>query len=163
MVLPVARFPFLPLAQVWRRAGWQPLLATLTAGLLIPSVVLNTTSAILYPHYPEQFNNPVFDLAFPLLGDGYLPYSVGRLMHLPGRWSLLPVALAVLGALALGMAAVGAPRIRTWLGHLTIALLVAVAFLLPLAQYGRKPSAGEAQATAVVHSAWEPPRIQAAR
>ncbi len=143
-VVTVAPFLLLALAHVWRRAGWQPLLATLTAGLLIPSVVLNTTSAILYPHYPEQFNNPV-------------------LMQLPGRWSLLPVALAVLGALALGMAAVGAPRIRTWLGHLTIALLVAVAFLLPLAQYGRKPSASEAQATAVVHSAWEPPRIQAAR
>ncbi|HEY2902186.1 MAG TPA: hypothetical protein VGL59_16510 [Polyangia bacterium] len=157
-IVTVAPFLVAALAYVWRRAPARPLLATLTAGLLIPSVLLNATSAIVYPHYPEQFNNPVFDLAFPLLGDGYVPYSIGWLLHLPGSWSVLPVALAVLAALSLGVATVGAGRARRWLGHLALALLVAVAFLVPLARYGRKPSAGEAQATALVHADWEPPR-----
>jgi hypothetical protein len=162
-VVTVAPFLIVAAAHVWRRGRGRSLLATLIAGLLIPSVVLNGISAVMYPHYPEQFNNPVFDLAFPLLGDGYVPYSVGWLLHLPGRWSLLPIALLVLAAVSLGVARLGEGDQRRWMRQLGLCLLVAVAFLIPLGRYGRRPSAGEAQATALVRSYWEPPPARVGR
>jgi hypothetical protein len=162
-VVTVAPFLIVAAAHVWRRGRGRSLLATLIAGLLIPSVVLNGISAVMYPHYPEQFNNPVFDLAFPLLGDGYVPYSVGWLLHLPGRWSLLPIALLVLAAVSLGVARLGEGDQRRWMRQLGLCLLVAVAFLVPLGRYGRRPSAGEAQATALVRSYWEPPPARVGR
>ena len=68
-------------------------------------------SGALYPHYPEAFDNPVFDLAFPLIGQGYAPYGLGWLLHLPGSWSLAPLAVVVLAALSL-VAAGDDPRPR---------------------------------------------------
>ena len=73
------------IARWWRTARRHPPLALGDhRGLVIPSVLLNVTSGAIYPHYPEQFDNPLFDLTFPLLGDGFLPYSVGWLIGLPG-------------------------------------------------------------------------------
>ena len=56
-----------------RASGAKWWATALVVGLTIPSVVLNVVSGALYPHYPEQYDNPVFDLAFPLLGAGYAP------------------------------------------------------------------------------------------
>jgi hypothetical protein len=120
-------------------------------------VLLNVVSGALYPHYPEAFDNPVFDLAFPLIGQGYAPYGLGWLLHLPGSWALAPVAAVVLAALAL-VAAGDDPRPRRVAAHLSLTVFVAAAFLFVLSTYGRKPNAAEAHATAVVHQNWQPPR-----
>src|SRR4029453_13847655 len=57
----------------------------IAVGLIGPSVVLNVVSGALYPHYPEAFDNPVFDLAFPLIAEGYAPYGLGWLLPPPRR------------------------------------------------------------------------------
>jgi len=49
------------------------------AGLILPSVFLNGISAALYPHYPTEFNNPVFDLAAAAAGRRLHPLQPGRL------------------------------------------------------------------------------------
>ncbi|HMF44008.1 MAG TPA: hypothetical protein VKQ32_25215 [Polyangia bacterium] len=153
----VAPFLMLPMLKSWTRVGGRWWLTALAVGLLIPSVVLNVVSGALYPHYPESFDNPVFDLAFPLIGEGYAPYGLGWLLHLPGRWSLAPLALVVAAALAL-IAAGDDPRPRRTAAHLSLAVAVAAVFLIGLGAYGRKPSAAEAHAAAVVRQAWDPPR-----
>src|SRR5512138_3842462 len=56
------------------------------------------------------------DLTFPLLGDGFVPYSLGWLVGLPGLWSLAPLALAVMTALAVGLGG-DDPRPRRWAAH----------------------------------------------
>jgi hypothetical protein len=153
----VAPFLLLPLLKLWPRVGgtwWATAIAT---GLLIPSVLLNVVSGALYPHYPEAFDNPVFDLAFPLIGQGYAPYGLGWLLHLPGSWALAPLAAVVLAALAL-VAAGDDPRPRRVAAHLSVTVIVAAAFLFVLSTYGRKPNAAEAHAMAVVQQNWQPPR-----
>jgi hypothetical protein len=152
----VAPFLCAGIAYAWRRTRRVFLLSALTAGLVIPSVLLNVVSGAVYPHYPEAFNNPVFDLTLPLLGDGFVPYSLGWLLRLPGLWSLAPLAMLVLAALAPGVAG-EQTRPRGWLAHAGLAVLVAAAFLLPLSRYGRAPRADEAHATALVRSTWAPP------
>jgi len=153
----VAPFLTAAVALAWRRTRHRVALSVVTAGLIIPSVFLNVLSGAIYPHYPEAFDNPVFDLTLPLLGAGYVPYSVGWLLGLPGRWSLLPLGALVLGAVTPAIAGEDL-RPRRWLAHAGAAVLIGASFLLPLSLYGRKPRVDEARATALVRSTWEPAR-----
>jgi hypothetical protein len=150
--------PFLAggLALAWRAFPASIPLSPVVAGLVLPAVLLNVVSGAVYPHYPEIFDNPVFDLTFPLLDAGYQPYSLGWLLGLRGCWSLLPLAVFVLGALAPGLAGPD-PAPRRWVAHVGGALVVAALFLLPLSGYGRRPRPAEAPSTALVRSTWEPP------
>jgi hypothetical protein len=163
----VAPFLILPMLKAWPRAQAQGQghghdrwwLTAVAVGLLIPSVVLNVVSGALYPHYPESFDNPIFDLAFPLIGDGYAPYGLGWLLHLPGRWSLAPLAVVVAAALALVAAGVD-PRPRRMAAHLGLCVGVAAVFFVALGAYGRTPRAAEARSAALVREAWDPqPRL----
>lgn len=153
----VAPFLLLPIVQLWPRLGKQTAATAALVGLAIPSVLLNVVSGALYPHYPEQFDNPVFDLAFPLIGAGFTPYGLGWSLGLRGLGAMVPLALVVLAALAL-VATGDDPRPRRAAAHLTLALAIAALFLLPLSAYGRAPRAAERQATATVRAMWDPPR-----
>ena len=108
---------------------------SLLGGTVLVSVVLCGVSAAVYPHYPEQFDNPVFDLAFPLLGDGHVPYSVGHLIGLHGLVSLAPLAAALLVPLAIGLAG-DDPRPSVWLSATGGAIGVALLLLISLGAYG---------------------------
>ena len=154
----VAPFLVLPLAKLWPRLEarwWGP---ALIVGLTIPSVVLNVVSGALYPHYPEVFDNPVFDLAFPLLGAGYASYGLGWLLRLPGAWAMAPLGAIVLAALALPAAGED-PRPGPWVRQLALSIGIAALFLVALGAYGRKPRPDEAQAAATVRALWEPVRL----
>jgi hypothetical protein len=153
----VAPFLVLAIARLWPRIAdrwWGP---ALVAGLTIPSVVLNVVSGALYPHYPESFDNPVFDLAFPLLGDGYAPYGLGWALGLHGAWAMAPLAAIVLGALALA-ASGDETRPGPWARRLAVTVGVALLFLGGLAAYGRRPRPEELRSAAAVRAAWDPPR-----
>jgi hypothetical protein len=151
----VAPFLIAAIAHSWPTIRSNLVLSAITAGLAVPSVLLNSVSGAVYPHYPPQFNDPVFDLAFPLLGQGYSPYSFGMLLGLPGSWSLFPLAVALVLALSLSTGGEGTRPAR-WSLHSLLVVVFAALFLLPLSRYGRQPSAAETQATALVHSLWEP-------
>ncbi len=154
-IVVVAPFLAAGIAHYWRGTRRTFALSAITGGLVIPAVVLNVLSGAVYPHYPEPFDNPVFDLTLPLLDAGYVPYSLGWWLGLPGLWSLAPLALAV--ALALAIALHGPDlRPRRWALHGALALAIACTFLLPLSRYGRAPNPGEARAAAFVRSTWEP-------
>ena len=131
------------------------LLSMVVAGLVIPSVLLNVVSGAVYPHYPEPFDNPVFDLSLPLLADGHVPYSLGWLLGLPGLWSLAPLGLCAMVALAVGIGGDN-QRPRLWAAHAATAVLIAMAVLLPLSLYGRGARALETSAAEMVRSTWEP-------
>jgi hypothetical protein len=119
-------------------------------GLVAVSVFLNGISAATYPHYPEQFDNPVFDLALPLWRAGYVPSGLGHLLGLPALWALLPVATLWFAAL---MVAATTCR-KHLLPRLAVALAVTITVLLALSAYGRHPSPAETHATTIVRSLW---------
>jgi hypothetical protein len=152
----VAPFLVYALAGAWPSIRARPWLTALVTGAVVASVLLNVVSGVLYPHYPEAFDNPVFDLALPLLRDGYAPYSVGWLLGLRGLASLVPLALVVLLALALAVAGEPAPP-RRRAARALAAMVVAAAFLVPLSRYGRQPRPAEASAAAFVRATWQPP------
>jgi hypothetical protein len=152
-----APFLILGIARLWPRLAerwWGP---PLVAGLVIPSVVLNVVSGALYPHYPEAFDNPVFDLAFPLIGDRYVPYGLGWALHLRGAWAMAPLGAIVLGAVALG-AGGDEPTPRGWARQLAVTIGVAALYLGVFAAYGHTLRPNEARAAAFVRATWEPPR-----
>ncbi|MFL5307699.1 MAG: hypothetical protein ACJ8F1_20945 [Polyangia bacterium] len=152
----VVPFLFLPILRLWpaiARRGWA------TAGLVgltTVSVVLNVVSGAVYPHYPEALRNPVFQLAFPLVGQGYTPYGVGWALGLRGLAALLPLAVVVVGALALVAGGQRVPDWRRRLAHAAAAAGLAAVFLAALGQYARTPTPAEAHAQATVRSLWEP-------
>jgi hypothetical protein len=158
----VAPFLMFAVVRAWPVADELPWWSAVVAGLVLPSVLLNVVSGAVYPHYPEVFDNPVFDLTFPLLGEGYAPYSFGWLLGLRGVASLAPLALVVLGALALGVDGED-PRPTRWISHVALALVIAAAVLVPLSAYGRKPRPAEASMATFVRRAWEPPPSAPAR
>jgi len=154
-IVVVAPFLAAGIAYYWRRTRRPFTLSLITAGLVIPSVFMNVVSGAVYPHYPEPFDNPVFDLTLPLLDAGYVPYSLGWWLGLPGLWSLAPLAAATGLALAIALGGPD-PRPRRWALHGALAVAIAGAFLLALSCYGRAPNPSEVHAAAFVRSTWEP-------
>jgi hypothetical protein len=157
----VVPFATLGLALKWSlfedRSPRGEAMRALLGGLIAASVFANGISAAVYPHYPEVFDNPIHDLAVPLVRDGYVSYGLGWALGIPARWSLAPVGILLGVAL---MLAVGghAPDRRRAVGRATGALLVALVFSFAVSRYGRAPSAAETAAAATVRSLWQPPR-----
>src|SRR5262249_3488760 len=152
--------PFLAcgIAHLGRMGGGRlhPALTVTLAGSVVASVFMSGIAAILFPHFPPQFTNPIFDFALPLVGRGYVPYSLGTLLGLRGLWSLLPAGLILLAALALGVGGVS-PRLGKRLLHTAGAAAVAALVLLPLSSIARTPGPAKTQAFAFIESIWQPP------
>jgi hypothetical protein len=147
------------LALAWRPLfAPRPLLTAGLAGLVIFSVLVCGLSGAVFPHFPLQFDNPIFDLVLPLLREGYVPYSLGTALGLPGAASLLPLALLFAIALAATLIAARPPWLRA-------ALPLAIAGLLfgALGLVKRRPSREEARVYQVVIGMWEPPPAGGAR
>lgn len=153
--------PFLAagVALAWRDARQACLAGALRValgGLVLVSVFLNGLSAATYPHYPEVFDNPVFDLALPLWRDGYVPSGLGHALGLPGALALAPVALLWIAALGVALSA-GAGSVRRVLVRVGGSALLGLVLLVALSRYGRGPAPAEARATSTVRSLWDPP------
>ncbi|MBI5477252.1 MAG: hypothetical protein HY906_00265, partial [Deltaproteobacteria bacterium] len=87
-----------------RTSGW--VLSAVAAASGIAAVGVSSV-AVVYPHYPQEFRNPTFDLGWALVRDGYLPYSIGWFFGLYGRKALYPLAPFLALALYLLLAGPG--------------------------------------------------------
>lgn len=90
----------LPYALLLRRVRDQPLAWAAAVGPALLSVGFYAVLVTGFPHFPEKFKYPLFDLVRPLLRDGYVSYNLGQeLFGLSGTASLRPyfVVLAGLG------------------------------------------------------------------
>jgi hypothetical protein len=94
-----AMLPFLmvPIAVTvaWAERRW--VARSVVVGLIGVGVFVYTLSSAMFPHFPEKFKNPVFELVLPLIGGGHAPYNAGWLLGLRGFASLFPYLLLVLG------------------------------------------------------------------
>lgn len=87
----------------WLRA---PAWALIAIGVAIYGLGVAT-----FPHFPEKFHNPLYEVVFRLLGDGLVAPNLGGALGLPRAWSVAPW-FALLAALWVGAAIAGRERAR---------------------------------------------------
>ncbi len=66
-------------------------------------IAVYALSCSVFPHFPEVFANPLYELTFRLIGDDQAPYSLGWLVGLRGWWSLVPYWSMLVVAVALAI------------------------------------------------------------
>jgi hypothetical protein len=84
--------PFLlpsALAAVTAISKWRAGQAFVAAMVLVAATTYSLSSA-LFPHFPERFHNPLYDVSFALLRDGAAAPNVLSALGVAGTWSLLP-------------------------------------------------------------------------
>ena len=124
----------LPYALLLRRVRGLAWAWAFAVGPALASIVIYALIVATFPHFPEKYKFPLFDLVGPLLNDGYVAYNAGWLFGLRGRASLLPYFVAL--TLLLGYLAAG-PSLTRRFGPVhaqrllagTLAVVVAVALL----------------------------------
>jgi hypothetical protein len=138
--------------------GWQDLLegrrwrqVGLVAAVLL-SVALCSLSG-LFPHFPVQLDNPIFDLVVPLVGSGLAPHGLGTAVGLRGLPALVPWAIAVLVAIALVVRQMKVTR-----GDRAIAVVAAALLLFGVAMTGKHNTREDIRVRAFIESLWEPAR-----
>jgi hypothetical protein len=127
----------------------RPLAVLGVAVLAFVSIGLCGLSA-LFPHFPVQLDNPIFDLVLPLIAQGYVPHGLGTALGLSGLGALLPWLLVMVGAIALG--ARGLPGGARGAG---LAVIVAALALGALSTYGKK-TREDARVRGFIEKIWEP-------
>jgi hypothetical protein len=108
------------------RRAWTRALAV---AAITVSVVIYAVSSAVYPHFPDRFANPLYEVTFRLLADGHAPYNLGWIVGLRGVASLLPY-FAVLAAVLLWVAIPTRDRLRSGLAGLALAAAVLAAYSL---------------------------------
>ncbi len=93
-ILPFLMVP-IAVAAAWAERHWIARAAVI--GLIGVGVFVYSLSSAIFPHFPEKFKNPIFELVLPLMGDGHVPYNAGWLLGLRGFASLVPYLLVVIG------------------------------------------------------------------
>lgn len=123
-------------------------------GSMLASLTIFIAVATTYPHWPDALRNPLYELSFRLLANGYAVHSLGTLLGLHGLWSLLP-----LYALAFGWCGYLLVRgVRRPALVLILSTALAVAIVAGHSFFPR--TAGYADHVwGWVTANWEPPRI----
>jgi hypothetical protein len=83
----------------------------LAQALVVASCIVYLAVITTYPHWPDGLQNPLYELAFPLLHRGYAVPSLGRALGLRGIWAAVPLYVFAAGLL-LWLLARG--RRRSW-------------------------------------------------
>jgi len=130
----------------------------LVGGLVGASVLNCTVSGAVFPHYPPAFDNPVFELALPLLQAGHAPYNAGRLAGLRGAWSLLPLGLCIVAAWTIAVTGCGRRTKETGPLRALSAAILAAAVVAAFSLSGRAAEPEEEDARRMVEAIWEPVR-----
>ncbi len=94
-----ACFPFLGwLAAAGFAAAYRFLVTRVLAqAVVLVSVAIFLAAATTFPHWPDGLRNPVFELSFRLVREGYATHSVGTALGLRGFLALAPLYLVALG------------------------------------------------------------------
>jgi hypothetical protein len=131
------------------------------------SIVIYLLANAVFPHYPESFSNPWFDVTIRFGLAEYLPYNLGWLLGLTGLWSVLPylvVIAALIAALLLGGWGGGRAwqRVVTALGGVAVVAVILGGYHLQLSNR-RLPV--PVRFIPWIESIWEPrhPRLQLRR
>jgi hypothetical protein len=120
------------------RAWGAPARVVALAAMML-GVFLSGVSGAIYPHFPVEFHNPVFELLVPMLREGFYPDNAGyHLFGLRGVWGYAP-ALVLGLAPCLGWLVVSMHRSSGARASLLVtAVLLAVLACQPFADRARR-------------------------
>jgi hypothetical protein len=118
---------------------------------VVASVVIFVVAATTYPHWPDPMANPLYELSFRLLGDGYAVHSLGTAVGLHGLWATLPLYLLVAGLL---LWLLGGPGRQRALG-LVLACVLAVGLVVSYRAFPRNTAYAD-HAYSFITGTWEP-------
>jgi hypothetical protein len=109
-----AMLPFLlpPVAMAMSAAATRWAWRGLVLGLIGVGVVVYAVSAAEFPHFPEAFGDPIWDLVVGLIADGHAGPTALSLVGAHGAWTLLPLAALVLGVVGVALLRGASPRGR---------------------------------------------------
>jgi hypothetical protein len=153
-----AALPFyvMPIAIFFERFGKTALRLAVPLGLVVASIVIYGLCNAVFPHYPDGYSDPFFDVTVRYAFAGYIPYNMGWLLGLEGIASLMPylALLAVLVVVPLWkMLSPRKARIQLVTGSLLVAALVLGSYYGLLAYRARPvPMKGMTW----IHKIWEP-------
>ncbi len=117
-----------------RRQAW---IAGICAGLAALSM-LSTSAMTLLNYIPDSLTNALFQVAWPLALQGYLPHSPLSLLGLANPWAALPGLCAIAASIALTAWHL-LPRVPT-LRRKALAMAIATSAILTLFQGAIAPS-----------------------
>ena len=92
----VPMLPFLALPMVF-----SPVENKFFSALLFLSVFQVGISVAGFPHVPEVIRNPIFEIILPCMKYGYFAQNIGNLFSLRGVWSIIPLLLFSIIAVAM--------------------------------------------------------------
>jgi hypothetical protein len=128
-----AMLPFLvpPIAVTLSAASRWAVARGAALGLGGVGVAVHAGSVVEFPHFPEKFKNPIYEVTLRLMGDGLAAPNLGMMAGLPGLWSLAPYALlvgAVWGAVLVGPRGPWRPRLVAAAVAVAVTAAVLVAY-----------------------------------
>jgi hypothetical protein len=121
--------PLVAAGLVRLRAAW----LGVAAGLILAGVAIYVCASATLPYWPDSFRDPLYDVAFRLLGDRAVAPSVGGALGLHGLAGIAPFVLGALGLVAWSIGRVA--------GRRGLAISIAVAAAL-IAAFALVPHAG---------------------
>lgn len=111
------------------------------------SIVVYVLAANTFPHWPDGFQNPLWEVSVRALAEGRAPHSVGSWIGLAPRWGLVPAFVAAAAALIWAVPKTRAGALGVVLGVLAVLLTKG----LP-----STPAAEAERMTNYVKLIWEP-------
>lgn len=90
-----AALPFymMPIAVFFDRLGKKVWRLAVPLGLIVASIIIYGLCNAVFPHYPDGYSDPFFDVTIRYALAGYIPYNLGWLVGLKGIASLVPYLL----------------------------------------------------------------------
>jgi hypothetical protein len=146
----VVPFLIFTTARVWKDVVqvrvWLQL--SLLSATIVSAVLCGLSG--LFPHFPVQLDNPIFDLVVPVLRAGFVPHNLGTVLGAGGLVTLLPWAAAIVTAIVL-VARAAPHRWRGAAGAIAVALIIVGG----LGQIGRD-TREDARVRRFIEGIWEP-------
>jgi hypothetical protein len=124
---------------------------TLGHSLILVGVVAHVAAATTYPHWPDEFRNPLYEVSFRLIGEHWLPPSLGSALGLPAWVSMWLFYVAIAAFAFYLLAWKYKERVFSTVAAGVIALAVIVG-------YGSFPATGPAgeRSYGYIKSTWSP-------
>ncbi len=120
-------FYLAPIAVLFREASKSWLRLAIPAGLVTASILTYLAIAAVFPYFPDNFSDPLFDVTWRFGAAGYVAYNLGWLTGLRGVASLVPYLLVAAAVVLLTL--LGAHRGWRRIA-LTVSAIVVAALLL---------------------------------